>query len=94
MFELEMVIKVLALMGMLAFLLVGVYVWTQRKIMARFWCEAKKKFVVVGFVSSPFHRRHIDVESCSAFPAGEHINCGKECLDYPKDRMESASSQA
>ena len=91
MFELEMIIKVLTLMGMLALVLVGVYAWTQRKVIARVWCEGNKKFVVVRFISSPFHRRHIDVESCSAFREGESIDCAKECLDYPKERTEPAS---
>ena len=91
MFDLEMAIQVLAVMGMLALLFVGVYAWTQRKVIARFWCEGKKKFVIVRFISSPFHHRHIDVESCSAFREGERVDCAKECLDYPKERTEPVS---
>jgi hypothetical protein len=93
MFELEMAIKALALIGMLALVLVAVYAWTQRKVVARFWCEAKEKFVVVRFISSPFHRRYIDVESCSAFREGDRVDCEKECLEYPKGKMEPASHQ-
>lgn len=90
MFEIEMAIKVVAFMGMLAVLLVAVYAWTQQKVVTRLWCEGKKRFVLVRFISSPLHKRYMDVQSCSAFREGEPIDCGKPCLDYPKVEHSSA----
>jgi hypothetical protein len=90
MFEVEMAIKVMALFSMLAFLLMAIYAWTHEVVASRFWCTAKKRFVLVRFISSPFHKRYLDVQSCSAFKKGEPIGCGKPCRDYPK--VEEGSS--
>jgi hypothetical protein len=84
MFEVEMAIRMMALLGMLAFLLMAIYAWTHEVVARRFWCRGKKRFVLVRFISSPFYKKYIDVQSCSAFKKGEPIDCGKSCLDYPK----------
>jgi len=80
MVELETVIQVFIVTGLLVFLVIGVYAWTLGKVIRGFRCGVKNRFVLATFLASPFCNAYVDVTSCSAFGEGEPFDCGKRCL--------------
>lgn len=84
----------LVLLGMGAALGLGLWLEfresTRRKVERVFECPVRHEPVAATFVSDQFDfKRYDSVEQCSAFPPGAPLDCDRECLQLPKEEIES-----